>query len=115
MKQIILIVALLAHAATGQSVENQKACDVQAQNVSSKDAGVKVSNHYDVDNKTCWVKEIQIIQGTKHVSIYNTSKLSSESEFSSTPSSNRIVCWVRDIKCKNLAEFEKLVKQQYGF
>lgn len=110
-----ILVLLTAVGAMGQNLEDQKACSVQAQKVGYKDAGVTISSHYDASTKTCWVKEFQFINKATHVSIYDASKLSSESEFSSTPATKSLVCWVRDTKCKNLAEFEKLAKQLYGF
>jgi hypothetical protein len=116
MKQTILILLLLTSiAAMGQSLEDEKACQVQAQKVGSKDAGVRVSSHYDANTKTCWVKEFQSPNGATHETIFDAHKLSSESEFSSIPATKSILCWVRDTKCKSFAEFEKLVKQQYGF
>lgn len=115
-RTILIFVLLTAATAMGQSLQDQRACYVQAQKVASKDSGVTVSNHYDARTKTCWVKEFQVINGATGESIYNAFEPNTwESEFSSSPATKSLICFVRDTKCRNLAEFEKLAKQRYGF
>jgi hypothetical protein len=120
MKQTILILTVLltAVAALGQSLQNQKACYVQAQKVVSKDPATHMSNHFDARTHTCWVKEYREVNGAIHESVYNAFEPNVwEAEFAgnTTPKDASNICWVGDNKCSNIAEFEKLAKKQYGF
>ena len=142
MKHIVLMFVLLTTvAAMGQSLENQKACYVQAHKVASKETGTVVSNHYDGRTHTCWVKEFKETKSVAGIavdeSVYNAFEPNVwEAEFAgavtvsatatadnpfakllkpSTPIPQAAICFVNDTKCSNVAEFEKLVKQRYGF
>jgi hypothetical protein len=123
---IILILVLLTTAvAMGQSLQDQKACYVQAHKIASKDPNVTVSNHFDAHTQTCWVKEFMTYKVTTNPvdswyvgeSIYNAFEPSvSEAGFYGLrPTPKRVVCFVHDTTCSNIAEFEKLAKQRYGF
>jgi hypothetical protein len=123
MKHLIVILAILAAgAAMGQSMQEQKTCYVQAHKVATK--GVSVSNHYDPRTKTCWVREFKNTNGVIDESVYNAFEPGiSEAEFSGaplTPAMHHLsdvtgaLCFVHDTMCKNVAEFESLVKQRYG-
>src|SRR5260370_40118518 len=72
MKQAIVIFVLLTAATgMGQSLQDQKACYVQAHKVASKDPATHMSNHFDARTKTCWVKEQQEVNGAVHEGVYN--------------------------------------------
>jgi hypothetical protein len=116
MKRTILIFVLVTAAtAMGQSLQDQKACYVQAQKVASKDPKVMVSNHYDARSKTCWVKEYQEVDGAIDESVYNAFEPNVwVSEFSGA-GDHPSICYVHDVRCTTIAEFEKLAKQRCGF
>jgi hypothetical protein len=121
MKQTILILTVLltAVAALGQSLQDQKACYVQAHKVASKDPKVIVSNHYDGHTHKCWVKEFRETNGVVVESVYNAFEPNVwESEFSGVTTGaydEKTICFVGDTHCEGLVEFEVLVKQRYGF
>ena len=113
MRNTMLILLLFTAGAMAQSLQDQKACYVQAHKVANKDR--EVSNHYDARTKTCWVKEYKDTNGAIDESIYNAFEPNTwESEFAGM-GDRPSLCYVRDTKCGTIAEFEKLVKQRYGF
>ena len=110
--QLAFVFVMLTVGAMGQTMQEQKACYVQAHKVASK--GVVVSNHYDARTKTCWVKEFQITSGDE--SVYNAFEPGvSEAEFAGASANGVVLCFVHDTMCKNVAEFESLAKKRYGF
>ncbi|HEX3642348.1 MAG TPA: hypothetical protein VHV10_13740 [Ktedonobacteraceae bacterium] len=121
MKQTILILTVLltAVAALGQSLQDQKACYVQAHKVADKDPKVTVSNHYDAHTHKCWVKEFRETNGSVVESVYNAFEPNVwESEFSGDTTGAydaKTICFVGDTHCEGLVDFELRVRQQYGF
>jgi hypothetical protein len=121
MKRTILILALLTTAAAmGQSLQDQRACYVQAHKVASK--GAHVTNHFDARTKTCWVREFSNTNGAIDVSVYNAFEPNiSEAEFAGNtsgpnqPSLQAVICFVHETKCSNKLDFDRLAKQRYGF
>jgi len=116
MKRIIVILVLMTAAtAIGQSLQDQKACYIQAHKVASKGLNKVVSNHFDSRTHTCWVKEYSNINGAIDESVYNAFEPNTwESEFAGV-GDHPWLCYVHDVKCSSVADFEKLAKQRYGF
>jgi len=122
MKHILMLFVLgfATTVAMGQDVDPfkiQRACYVQAHKVASKGTLVSVSNHYDARTKTCWVKEFQNTNGAVDESVYNAFEPNiSEAEFAGSNFGYvKVVCFVHDRVCQNVAEFETLAKARYGF
>jgi len=115
----------LSALAMGQTMQEQKACYDQAHKVASKGELVSVSNHYDARTKTCWVREYSNMNGAIDESVYNAFEPGvAEAEFAGVPLNPTmhhlsdvigVICFVHDTMCKNVAEFESLAKQRYGF
>jgi len=112
---ILLLLTIATATAMGQSLQDQKACYAQAQKVANKGPFIQVSNHYDARSKTCWVKEFKQTNKAIDESVYNAFEPNTwESEFAGI-ADGPWLCYVHDVKCSNIAEFERLVKQRYGF
>jgi hypothetical protein len=116
------IAFLLATAAHCQSLKTQKACYDQALKVAEtppSGAIVKVmANHYDARSKTCWVKQFwQLNDMTVNESVYNAFEPGVfEAEYGGIVwGGPGTLCFVHNVLCNNMVEFERLAVKYYGF